>query len=290
MNRYHFGPFPVHSEISLPLGSKEESDEDPIRIHIRNQNIQKGDSPRLPQILARTNGKFVYNFEYGELLGSVRNGRHITVTNSSKGTETVSRFVLSKLLPAAFMQRGHTVLHASSVSYKNEAILILGETGSGKSTLAAALSLRDGFSLLGDDTAPLIKYGKSYRTLCSATYVRLLRETQEFFNFEPRAFLYEKGFCERENDARQFGESFGIRKAFIIRVGDSVRAIPMNEDEKYQALLRSLWFLPLHREAHGKAHLERIKEISRSIDVHVLEFPKSFSFLDEVGDLIQIEQ
>ena len=52
--------------------------------------------------------------------------------------------------------------HASTITYKKEAIMIIGDSGNGKSTLSALL-MANGFDVLADDFTPMYKDLNLYR-------------------------------------------------------------------------------------------------------------------------------
>ena len=70
------------------------------------------------------------------------------------GEEDLAVYILGSCLAAIMEQRGMLCLHASSVSWNDEAVLFAGRSGIGKSTIAAAL-IKSGYQLRSDDVVPL---------------------------------------------------------------------------------------------------------------------------------------
>jgi hypothetical protein len=81
----------------------------------------------------------------------VRSGREILIDPVRDADERAVRLaIVGPLLGVILAQRGHLVLHASTVAVGGRAVSFFGHSGQGKSTLAAALT-RAGHRLVADD-------------------------------------------------------------------------------------------------------------------------------------------
>jgi hypothetical protein len=81
----------------------------------------------------------------------VREGREITLEPYADADARALRLaVVGPLLGVILTQRGHFVLHASTVAVNGQAVAFAGPSGRGKSTLAAAFT-RAGHPLIADD-------------------------------------------------------------------------------------------------------------------------------------------
>jgi hypothetical protein len=84
-----------------------------------------------------------------------RDGRSLTVDPApGADPEVVARFARATPLAALCYQRGMPVLHGATAVHDGAAVILAGASAAGKSTLLAALVAR-GWSMLGDDLAPL---------------------------------------------------------------------------------------------------------------------------------------
>lgn len=61
--------------------------------------------------------------------------------------------------------------HASTISYKKEGIMLIGDSGKGKSTLAALL-VSNGFNLVADDFTPIIAFNQKIHSFPSAISIK----------------------------------------------------------------------------------------------------------------------
>jgi hypothetical protein len=83
----------------------------------------------------------------------------------------VLEVLLRRILPRVPMLHGAIAIHAASLAYGGDAVMLIGRSGAGKSTLSASLSRHPGWQVLGDDTAlmwtpaaPML--GAGARTVC----------------------------------------------------------------------------------------------------------------------------
>ncbi|MBF0545522.1 MAG: SUMF1/EgtB/PvdO family nonheme iron enzyme [Candidatus Riflebacteria bacterium] len=87
----------------------------------------------------------------------VEAGNRVTIDRSRSATDSrILFFLLTKVLVAILLQRGHLVLHANAVLAPKGALVFFGNSGAGKSTTSAALSQR-GFRILSDDITAFSK-------------------------------------------------------------------------------------------------------------------------------------
>ena len=106
----------------------------------------------------------------------------IIVETATLGLSLATRdhFLLDQVLPRMLAHQGKLILHAGSVNYRGQAIVILGKSGSGKSTLAASFG-QSHASLMGDD-ACIVSLSKSGARIESVyPSLRLLSDSVEQF-------------------------------------------------------------------------------------------------------------
>lgn len=84
------------------------------------------------------------------ILYKISNGNLIEYECDSSNIMFVPKEIMGLPLGYALFQKGFTILHGSSISYKNKGIIFSGLSGSGKSTLISDL-INKGFDYISDD-------------------------------------------------------------------------------------------------------------------------------------------
>lgn len=144
----------VRSEIELPeLPRTDHQVSDDVNVVIRWGSI---DPPRETDDTAIDySGPDEYYLLYQVATIRIRDGREIVVDpRDDPPHEVLRHVVLGPALNYLLHQRGHFVLHASTVEIEGRAVAFLGESGQGKTTTAMAFLL-EGFPVLSDDVATI---------------------------------------------------------------------------------------------------------------------------------------
>ena len=85
-----------------------------------------------------------------------RDGRAMTlIVDALPPTVAAIEILLRRVLTRVPMLQGAIAVHAASLVQDGGGMLLIGRSGAGKSTLCAALTVRDRWQILGDDTALL---------------------------------------------------------------------------------------------------------------------------------------
>lgn len=163
---YSFGGLRVRSAIELPgLVSAEAADGSwageldlrvetgpPVEHALVSYEWRNGYRMRIGEqdgrwlIRSRFEGSFLID----------RDGRAMTlVVGSLPPAPEVIEILLRRVLTRVPMLQGAIAVHAASLVQDGGGMLLIGRSGAGKSTLCAALTVRDGWQILGDDTALL---------------------------------------------------------------------------------------------------------------------------------------
>lgn len=163
---YSFGGLRVLSSIELsglvPAGDTENSwageldltvrtgspvDHDTIGYEWRNgYRLRLGEHKGRWLIRSRFDGSFLID----------RDGRAMTLVATTMPPDpAVIEVLLRRVLTRVPMLHGAIAVHAASLALDGSGLLLIGRSGAGKSTLCAALTVRCGWQLLGDDTALL---------------------------------------------------------------------------------------------------------------------------------------
>lgn len=100
----------------------------------------------------------LWSSDAGWVFHSARMGLDVTVTNDGRqlgchpgDTETLSEFVIRRVLPRVAQLHGRMTVHAALVLGPHGGVMLAGPSGAGKSTLAAALGTMGGWDQLSDD-------------------------------------------------------------------------------------------------------------------------------------------
>ncbi|WP_353721457.1 serine kinase [Dyadobacter sp. 676] len=154
---YHYTAFGlhIHSDISLPELVEGDANAQ-ADVHIRRDTFGL---PDLHQTMIYRRGiralfgedTQAFYLDWGGIASfKATGGRELIVAPGTSDGNVTSLFTVSEALGLILFQRGHFLLHASSVAVGNEAWCFMGTPGAGKSTTAAAF-VKAGCKLLSDD-------------------------------------------------------------------------------------------------------------------------------------------
>lgn len=155
----------VRSELELPeLPQNEHQHSDDVDIVIRWGAI---DPPTgTEEMTVDYSGPDEYYLLYQVATIRIQNGREIVVDpRDDPPHEVLRHVVLGPAFNYLLHQRGHFVLHASTVTVGETAVAFLGDSGQGKTTTAMAFLL-EGYPVLSDDVAT-IEFGTDGPTVRS---------------------------------------------------------------------------------------------------------------------------
>lgn len=153
----------------------------------------------------------------------VLGGREVIITTGPDGEPELIRIYLSAILMVLLLyQRGHLVLHASSVEIDDSAVAFLGDPGLGKSSLAASLYAR-AHCLLADDVTALDLGADSLRVLPGFPFVKISNELAQFLGFNKKslfsfgAYESKRGLSTRD---RMPQSPVALKKIYILSDGE----------------------------------------------------------------------
>lgn len=230
---YAFGPFLLHSEISIAeLEGVAGAGRLPVWVML-------GEVPK-ELVGAAPYGKFCWVSSTRYLLTIpgvarflVRGGDTVVVQREPNAPACdVSTYLLGSIFGALCHQNGLLPLHASSVRSGNGVTAFLGDSGAGKSTLAACLQAR-GFPIVSDDICVLEDEAGQMRVVPVAGWLKLWRASLNHLGESP------------EEANRVYSEDDKYRLYLETHAGDG----PM---------LRNLVFLTKSAEAAGEPRLEAL--------------------------------
>ena len=179
---YSFGGLRVRSQIELPglvpvadgergwagdldlaVETGSPVDHDAVSYEWRNgYRLRLGERDGRWLIRSRFDGSYLID----------RDGRAMTLVAATMPPEAATiEVLLRRVLTRVPMLQGAIAVHAASLLQDGGGMLLIGRSGAGKSTLCAALTVQDGWQILGDDTALLWQpdaptLGAGAKTVC----------------------------------------------------------------------------------------------------------------------------
>ncbi|SEI42504.1 hypothetical protein SAMN05216327_101451 [Dyadobacter sp. SG02] len=291
MHHYTAFGLSIHSEISLP----ELAEGDPhftADVYIRQGAINLP-AMRPTTIYRRGIQAFFGQDEHALYLdwagvASFRAtaGSELLVSPATSDGNIISLFTVSEALGLLLFQRGHFLLHASSVAVGDEAWCFMGVPGAGKSTTAAAF-IKAGCRLLSDDLTA-ITFNEPGNPVIIPAYPQL-----KIWENTVTGLHYNKSELEPVSEgvnkfSYQPREQFSARavplkKVFFLHKARNKPAIqPMNVAEVPGEMLRNF---PLATELmtgdNLKRHFFQSLQCARSAELFRKRRPEGFDNLEK---------
>jgi hypothetical protein len=200
---YFLGPTPVwaHNALALPLTSSKA----------RPNELLPGDATFT---VAEHGGGCFFHLSYGD-------GTHFVIDQyatrlwgeSGPGLsfDDLCVYLVGPVMGFVLRQRGLTCLHASALTIRGRAFVLVGEAGAGKSTTAAALALR-GWPVLCEDVCALDPVGRQYQVRPGYPRICLWSDSVDFL-FASREALplivdgWDKRFLALDNARAHFASN-----------------------------------------------------------------------------------
>jgi hypothetical protein len=268
-----------------------------------NVSVSIGEVAPAPSPLDATGGAFWAvpgeACHYLEQAGSflVREGRQIVVDPAEGADPALLRLsILGPALGILLHQRGHLVLHASTVAVDGGAAAFVGGRRWGKSTLAAAMYLR-GHRVVADDVTALTVGHGPPSVLPGFPQLKLwpdaaasLGQTVDTLprlhpRFEKRALRVTRGFSR---------QPVPLRRVYVLDEGPAADGEPLEPTEALVEMLRH-WYGSrfgdgLLRFGDAAAiHLQLCAALVRDVAVRRLRRPARAASVADVVDLVEAD-
>ena len=183
------------------------------------------------------------------------------------------RTLLNQAMAYIFFQKKKFVMHASAVSYKDNAYLFSGISGYGKSTLA--LSLMKDFKLISEDTC-VIDFINRPSVVPSFPFIKIGSNNLEydFINSEPIEFkkdvLKRYGYKILPNKLAKGNKK--ISKCFFLNWGEEFKVEEMNLSEKISHIIgNSFRSLPYNSDLKtNKVQFQNITNFLKDVEFYML--------------------
>ncbi|MBC8094935.1 MAG: hypothetical protein H7Y43_03895 [Akkermansiaceae bacterium] len=291
---HRYRAFSLEIESQLPLPELKGSSAAP-EIAIRFGSILKPeDSPESDRCVS-ANADEVHLFwkRAGSFL--IRGGTEMVIQPVADAEEALLRTgILGPGFATLLQQRGHLVLHASSVVIGGKAVAFVGWKGQGKSTMAATLFARghtlvtdDLLALNGQNKEPVLAHpgfpqfklwpdsAESSLGVAPESLPRLMA------GYEKRVRLIKEGFAT---------EPTPLSAIYVLTTGTELAAHRLSPGETFKQIVSNTFCARYgSRVFEGKMgtdHLQSVARVAGQVPVFRLERPSSLAQLNSLADFV----
>lgn len=169
--------------------------------------------------------------ENSEFIAEIKEGNTVTY-NFFQDFEAHKKFlkIFHQTIPCILFQRGNLVLHGSAFSFKNKAILLLGQSGTGKSESAYQLSKNH--KIITDDVVCIENKGNSIYCKNGFNFLSVKENNSDFNLNEKRG----RSLVVLNEDKTTSSE-LKIEQIFFLNWGNQNSIIEMDDSQAFKALL-----------------------------------------------------
>ena len=222
----------------------------------------------------------------------VTDGRTILIDPIAGADERSLRLVLvGPLLGVILSQRGHFVLHASTVAIEGFAVAFYGPSGRGKSTLTAALT-GDGHPLIADDMTVICVRDGVHMVQPGFPRVKLWPDSANVLVNDAEALpLIHPDRTKRSlSDIRFHSDPLPLLRCYLIEDGDTESVREMAPSEATLSLVSSTYQANWMQDTGASGvNLLQCSALVKSGVVQALRRRRSFEALPEVILFIESE-
>lgn len=298
--RYSAFGLTISTEISFPeLPISKNREQIDVTIRQGEVSTEQRSGEETPSIVFQGSQDFILLYRACDV--HITDGKEIIVDpRENASLRDVRWVILGPALNFLLHQRGHLILHASTVGVNGSAVAFVGESGAGKSTTAAAF-VDAGHNILSDDIAAI-------NTLPSATApivqpgfpsIKLHHETASMFgsHLTPAA----KKHNTREDVYSDANERFYRVNSFdstpyplaaIYRLtrGDDLAVNRIDPSRAAIELARNAYTVGTQSQrTEASQALETAAEIAESVPIATLRRPQEFEVLSDLVEFIEKE-
>jgi len=221
----------------------------------------------------------------------VRGGREIVIDAMPGADDRSLRLVIvGPLLGVILTQRGHFVLHASTVAIDGSAVAFFGPSGRGKSTLTAALASH-GHPLIADDMTVIGVRGDTHTVQPGFPRVKLWPDSAQALAHDAEALPLIHP--ERTKRSLSLADRFNpdplpLVRCYLLEDGDAESVDEMPATEALLSLVRCTYQANwLHESGAAGTNLLQCGALVRSGVVRRLRRRRSFAALPDVIRFIE---
>lgn len=207
------------------------------------------------------------------------------IPEASVDDATLAQCAAGAGLAMILHQRGHFVIHGSTVALEGNGVCFAGPSGSGKSTLALSLAAR-GHDVISDGMTVVASDGNA---LTGPRATKLWPDTARHMGVDPERLekvtpRHEKRFWALP--ALSY-PSVPLCRVFVVNVGSDLAIEPLSPSDGLFAVLKNAFLTEYIAADAAAGLLERCGKLMADIDVVSLTLPDDFDELPSV--LAQLE-
>jgi hypothetical protein len=223
--------------------------------------------------------RLVVHLEGAAIIVVSANNDTIVVHPEMADADVISHLVVDHVLPRVLARRGYTVLHATCVAYRNQAVAFVGASGAGKSTLAMS-AVQSGAHLLADDCLVLDHGDAGINVLASYAGSRLWSDSASALAVDPSGALVNATGKSRVRleAALAAGEKVRLAAIFVLERGAAQISIEAMDPAE------AFWRLGANAYVYdGRQHgFDGLGSLVDTTAVYRLQYPTLYASLPAV--------
>ncbi|HOO34348.1 MAG TPA: hypothetical protein PLO84_03725 [Thermotogota bacterium] len=221
----------------------------------------------------------------------VKEGTEIVIKPDPNAEERDIRiFLLGSVFGALLHQRGHFVLHASTVLTPKGALAVSGVSGAGKSTLISALQ-REGYKIISDDVTLVDCIEKQPpHVLPGLSRVKLWQDSADKLG---KAYSEDTAIRKNINkfniDVELHNASTELKHIIILNTynNDTVEYDEIKGFDKINALIQNTFRFIFLSDEQKKRHLSQCGAISSHVKMYKMTRPRKGFTLKEQVEIVK---
>lgn len=207
--------------------------------------------------------------------------------------ETHQHLLLNQVLPLALARRGELVLHAGAVELHGGSVAFLGHSGRGKSTLAAAFAAQ-GDRFLTDDGLRVRWTQGELQAFPSNSSIRLWADSYQALAPKHSVLAPALAFTPKLRilagpSVPHCAEVRKLHRIYVLGDGNcqEPKIGKMKPSEAFVELVKHSFLLDIDAQEQLRTHFDEISRCSTLPIFYRLDFPRHYSDLPRVQDLIR---
>ena len=273
------------------LHTSSEQAQSPVQHSPYRRWLSPGGSPWLdfyrdkPGFLLRFPGKADYRLS--------SSGQDVVCTPvPGVDRRTLEHLYRNQVYPLALSHQGVLVLHASALNVNGTGVALLGESGQGKSTLAGSFAV-DGYLMIADDGLVLLPHERELLLQPGPPSLRVWEDSRSaLFGADSEA---EADLAYTQKLRVQAGEQLHfetgllpLRRIYLLGNdgSESPHVSVLQGSEALAELVRHAYLLDTQAPQALASQLRELSSVLLAIEFYRLDYPRDYSRLAEVKDLI----
>lgn len=224
----------------------------------------------------------------------IKNGNEIIIDPASNAKESqIREYILGPAMGSLLHQRGHLVLHASSLQIVGSAIAFLGYSTMGKSTTVTALyknGQNKGYSIVTDDILAVDVNGHDLPVVYPSFPYTKVSSSSENFLFNnlignklnsvelKKSFLgLSKGFSL---------DAVPLKKIYILKNDQNSEINDLKPQDALIELIRHSYCNKLFEKSERSKNLIQCMQLVENVEIKILKIERSLKKLNKLAQLL----